>query len=61
MIDLTNLKHLDDYFKYEYGEKENAVIINGKEYSYEMTLSFDYPDDMCCRVLIDGEFYYFGD
>ena len=56
MIDTSKLKRLGDYFKYEY-----AIIVNGKEYPYEMTLSFDYPDDMCCRTIIDGEFYYFGD
>ena len=61
MIDITKLKRLGDYFKYEYADNADAVIINGKEYPYEMTLSFDYPDNMCCRVLIDGEFYYFGD
>ncbi len=61
MIDITKLKRLGDYFNYKYADNADAIIVNGKEYSYEIALSFDYPDDMCCRALINGAFYYFGD
>ena len=61
MLDLTKLKCLGDYFKYEYAEEEDNVIVNGKLYPFEITMDEQYPDDMCLRVMIDGEFYYFGD
>ena len=45
----------------EYSENcDEWIVHDGKEYEYEMTLSPAYPDDKCCRVNIDGTYYYFG-
>ena len=51
---------LEDYYQYELGENEGEIIIDGKSYEYEMTLNPKVPDDGCCRVLVDGSYYYFG-
>lgn len=57
-------KRLENYFKWEfsYDDSEDFYIdVEGKgRLPYEMTLSPDIPDDECMRVLIDGEYYYFG-
>ena len=60
MADLTSLKRLEDYYSYEFTDNDDEIVIDGKVFSTEMTLSPEYPDDLCCRVLIDGEYYYFG-
>lgn len=39
---------------------DDWIVHNGKEYQYEITLSDIYPDNKCCRVKIDGIYYYFG-
>ena len=41
-------------------EDESVIIHEGKKIPYEMTLSNAYPDNYCCRVMIDGIYYYFG-
>jgi len=55
-----DFRMLEDYYKHELGEKEGEIIIDGKNYEYEMTLDPKVPDYACCRVLVDGNFYYFG-
>lgn len=44
----------------EYDEDDFSIAIDGKYYRYEMNLSSEYNDDECCRVEINGEYYYFG-
>ena len=38
------------------------VLIDGKWVTkiYEINLSQNIPDSECCRVRIDGKYYYFG-
>lgn len=55
-----DFRMLTDYFEYELSDEEGIIIVNGKPYEYEMTMSTEIPDDKCCRVFIDGKFYYFG-
>jgi hypothetical protein len=58
----------DDLPMYEYtfghpvrvAEDCDGIIHDGKKYQYEITLSDAYEDDKCCRVNIDGVYYYFG-
>lgn len=52
-------RELVEYFG-EYDIQDEKVIVNGKAYEYEMNLSQAVPDHKCCRVLIDGNYYYFG-
>ena len=52
--------YLEDYYSYDLGDGDGKIIINGKTYIYEMTLSMKVPDSKCCRVFIDGKYYYFG-
>ncbi len=58
---------LGDFFKWDYlisddDEKEWWIVVEGKgEMPYELTLANEYSDDECCRVQIDGQYYYFGD
>lgn len=42
-------------------DKDNNeyIDIDGNLYPVEMTLSPYVSDDVCCRVLIDGQFYHF--
>lgn len=54
------LDYFDDYDFPDDDEDGDKIIVDGKEYTYQMTLSMEYADDECCRVLIDGEYYYFG-
>ena len=55
---------LADYYEYELADDdlydEGTVIVNGKPYVYEMTLSMKVPDEKCCRVFVEGNYYYFG-
>ena len=53
-------RELGDYYDYDYGDEDNTIIINGKTYQYEMTLSMKVPDEKCCRVFVEGNYYYFG-
>lgn len=58
---LGAVKFLDDYYNWEYGFKDGEIIIGDKIHlTYEMTLSPEVNDNACCRVLINGEYYYFG-
>ena len=65
--DFTIIPLLGDFFKWDYlvsddEDKEWWIIVEGKgEMPYELNLSTEYMDDECCRVEIDGQFYYFGD
>lgn len=57
----TERKMLNDYYEWEFSEEESYIEVKGKGKSqYEMTLSPEYRDDECMRVVIDGEYYYFG-
>ena len=65
--DLFNydLKMLEDYFpNYDYDfsdptDPDTYIIVDGKRYQAEMTLS-PYVDEMQSqRIQIDGEYYYF--
>jgi len=40
-------RELADYYDYDYGEEDSTIIINGKTYQYEMTLSMKVPDEKC--------------
>lgn len=51
---------LTDYYDYDLTDEDGIVVVNGKSYVYEMTMSMKVPDEKCCRVLIDGNYYYFG-
>lgn len=51
--------YLTDFYKYEPGD-DGEIIIDGKLYQYEINLSQSVPDDRCCRVFIDGKYFYFG-
>ena len=57
-------KMLLDYFdNYDFPEDDkdgDKIIVDEKEYTYQITLSTKYTDEECCRVLIDGQCYYFG-
>lgn len=53
-----SLYDLTDNLKYS--DRDGYILVDGKPYQYEMTLSQKYNDDECCRVKIDGEYYYFG-
>lgn len=53
-------RELEDYFKYEVGDDDGEIIINGKSYKYELTLNPCVPDHKCCRVFVEGNYYYFG-
>jgi len=55
-----DLRLLSDYYEYSLSDEDGIIIVNGKPYEYEMTMSTKVPDSKCCRVLIDGNFYYFG-
>lgn len=42
-------------------DPDNSIVtVNGVSYPYFMTLSPEVDDGHCCKVLIDGNFYYFG-
>ena len=61
MINMDDLKSLYDYYpEFDINPDDSIITINGNEYPYEMTLSLDYDDAHCCRVMIDGVYYYFG-
>ena len=60
MVDIENLKRLEDYFQYDFTDNDDEILVNGKVYETEILLLSDYPEDYGCRVLIDGEYYYFG-
>lgn len=52
--------YLEDYFPNFEFEDDDHLRINGKVYAYSITLNPDIPDDRCCRVQIEGQYYYFG-
>ena len=63
MIDMENLPELweiDHNYIIDNDEDYFSVIVNGKRYPAEMTLSLEYDDAHCMRVMIDGVYYYFG-
>ena len=53
-------KMLDDYFKWDFAEDDDYIIIDGVAYMVEINLSQDIPDSECMRIKKDGEYYYFG-
>lgn len=57
-------KMLLDYFdNFDFPEDDkngDKIIVDGKEYTYQITLSTNYTDEECCRVLIYNEYYHFG-
>lgn len=57
-----NLRMLDDYFPdWDYSEKDGFIIINGREYEYQINLSDKIADSQCCRVRIGRKgYFYFG-
>lgn len=60
----ARMKRLTDYFNNVFcvmDDSDNArVEIDGVLYDFETTLSADIPDDICNRVLVNGEYYYFS-
>ncbi len=60
---LDDLPMYEEYFgKIHYCEEdENCILHNGEKIPYFMTLSAAYDDAHCCRVKIQGVYYYFGD
>lgn len=54
------LKYSEVFGKAPTFKDDEHIIHEGKIYPYEITLSSEYSDDMCMRVLIDGTYYYFG-
>lgn len=57
-------KMLSDYFNMEKiyilnTDDEFLIRINNTIYPYQMSISANVPDSECCRVDIDGEYYYF--
>ena len=43
------------------GDSDDVKVeVDGVLHDFEMSLSADIPDDICNRVLIDGEYYYFS-
>lgn len=61
MINNDNLKELYDLDPhYDILDDDMHIMVNGQIYEYEMTLASDYDDEHCCRVMIDGQYYYFG-
>lgn len=60
---LEDLPMYRDVFgqKVTYSEDdEDCIVHNGKLYKYSITMSPYFTDDRCCRVNIDGIYYYFG-
>jgi hypothetical protein len=53
-----------DYFNNVFcimGDSDDVKVeVDGVLHDFEMSLSADIPDDICNRVLIDGEYYYFS-
>jgi hypothetical protein len=58
MNDFRELYDLDPHFNIL--DDDGHIMVNGQVYTYEMTLSSEIDDEHCCRVMIDGEYYYFG-
>jgi hypothetical protein len=58
------MKLLTDYFTNVFcivDDSDNVQVeVNGDLYDFEISLSADIPDDVCNRVLIGGEYYYFS-
>lgn len=61
------VKKLSDYFSWDYVYNENEendddflIKVEGVVYPYEMSISPYITDDICCRVKINDEYYYFG-
>jgi hypothetical protein len=54
------LLKLNDFDPEWYYGDDDIVVVRGNPYPYEMTLSSDYPDNMCQRVKINDKYYYFG-
>lgn len=40
--------------------EDKMNFTNGKSYRYSMSLSPNVSDSECCKVKIDGKYYYFG-
>jgi len=57
---MLELITLDPNYEIASTDDDNIVIVNGKAYPYFMTLSPEVDDEHCCKVLINGDFYYFG-
>ena len=51
---------LTDYYDWDAAEDDGKIVVDGKEYEYEITLDEDIPDNLCMRVMIDGYYYHFG-
>ena len=45
---------------WESSDNDGMIIVDGVEYPYEITLSMEVSDEQCCRVKINGKYYYFG-
>ena len=66
-INESDVKMLNDYFNYTTDVDDDGYLIvtvdkDGTQavYRYIFTMNSDISDDKCCKVLIDGEYYYFG-
>lgn len=57
MEELKELYNLDPCYEIT---DNDTVIVNGIEHQYQITMSLDFDDEHCCRVQIDGDYYYFG-
>ena len=58
-FDIHPFHDLNQYFFWNYSEKDGYIEIDGIEYEYEMSFSDKVSDDFCHRVYIDGRYYYF--
>lgn len=61
-VEVDDLPMFYDFFKeYSYAEdSDDYLIVNGKRCPYFLTDPHIYPDDKGNRVLVDGNYYYFG-
>ena len=58
---LTDTDNDDNFIITIYSTKEDMENkTNGKTYFYSLTLSPSVDDSECCKVKIDGEYYYFS-
>ncbi len=62
-----NVRRLEpEYSAIDYSDDGNEILIQNNLtgergwFEYELNLNIDIPDEVCCRVKMNGKWYYFG-
>lgn len=62
---MAEKRMLNNYYEYRISDELDShvdILIDGKwvTKSYFITMNPDIPDSECCKVIINGKWYYFG-